>query len=482
MKQVVIGIAAVLSLSGCLSTGTQTHADPCGAQPASASEHTIACYRDRIEQQPLQYAMTADEASPGVTRRVYRLTSQSWSPAQRVEPAEWQHEVTLFIPDHALRERALLVANNGIRINREQRGPVAATDFSVEQLAEIARNTGTVVVAIDNIPNQYLTYGDDGRARAEDVAVAHSWTLFMDAPQQTEMSLHVPMMAALSRAMTLAERELAPLGISRFVVSGISKRAWASWLSAIADPRVEAIVPFVFDLLNVRKGLEHMRRSYGGNWPISFEPYYRESVDTRIESPQFASLMTIEDPLAYARTAFVARLAIPKYIVNASGDDFYVPDNSWLYYDRLPGSKALRVAPNAAHRDIRKFTVESLTTFLNRLRHGTPLPEVRTTLEANGLRVWSSEPPRQLLLWSAVNTQARDFRYACGIRYTATPIDASAPVAVATPPTGWAAYFVEATYADGFVATGQVHIVGNRMYPDSPPPEQGKACRTLSGR
>jgi PhoPQ-activated pathogenicity-related protein len=77
---------------------------------------------------------------------------------------------------------------------------------------------------------------------------------------------------------------------------------------------------------------------------------------------------------------------------------------------------------------------------------------------------------------------ARDFRDACGIRYQPTNITPSTPtnalVHMETPEQGWSATFVEATFADGFVATTPVQIMPDR-YPTAAPPETGPLCKTL---
>ncbi len=54
---------------------------------------------------------------------------------------------------------------------------------------------------------------------------------------------------------------------------------------SIADPDVEAIVPFAIDLLDIDASLEHIYQSYGGNWPITFYPYYQQGIDEKIKSP-----------------------------------------------------------------------------------------------------------------------------------------------------------------------------------------------------
>jgi PhoPQ-activated pathogenicity-related protein len=489
MKRVGSAITLLILVSACSPSDYKATLDPCTDRSNVSFDDALACYRQSVESQPPQYAMTESTRLPGIEQRTYQLTSQSWSPEGLVQPSAWQHGVHLYVPDNALRRRALLVVNNGTRHGRDGGPSVAANDFTAEALATIAKKTRTVVVSVSDVPNQYLTYADDGTARTEDDSVAHSWTLFMGAPRQrTTVPLHVPMAVSLSRAMTLAERELAPLDIHRFVVSGVSKRAWVSWLAVVADPRIDAVVPFAIDLLGTSEALKNMYRSYGGNWPIAFYPYYSEGIDKRIDTKEFLSLMQIADPLNYLGTRYAPRLDIPKYIINASGDDFFVPDNSSIYYDRLPGSKALRMVPNSSHSGIRSSTVASLSTFVNRFQHDVPLPRIDSQLQETGsdtaISFRSSERPQKLLLWRATNSDARDFRYACGIRYVATPINSpdERTIPIPVPESGWSAYFIEATFVDGFVATSQTYILGKNKYPSSAPPTRGDQCRTLPGR
>ncbi|MDQ7978120.1 PhoPQ-activated protein PqaA family protein [Paraburkholderia sp. SARCC-3016] len=456
-----------------------------------AFEDVIVAYRDAIERQPLQYLKTARNSLPGVEQHTYLLNSQNWSPEALVQPALWQHDVTLYVPPDAMRERALLVVNGGTRHDQSGEDAARPHDFAHDVLATIACETRTAVVVIHDVPNQNLVYTDDGRARAEDDSVAHSWALFLDDPaRRPTLPLNVPMVAAISRAMSLAERELSALGIRAFTISAVSKRAWASWLAVIADTRIDAIVAFAADILDTREVLNHMYRSYGGAWPIAFSPYFAEHIDEKIDTTQFDALMQIVDPLRYLGTRHAQRLDVPKYIVNASGDDLFAPDNAGFYYDRLGGIKTLRMVPNASHHDIKDATHRSMTPFVNRLQNAVPLPSINTTLSRQGrdavVRFDSSEPPKTLALWSATNPHARDFRLACGIRYTANPIaptdDGTIDAPIREPETGWSAFFIEATYADGFVATSRTYIIGRETYPISSPAEGNAACRTIPGR
>lgn len=444
-------------------------------------------YSKQLQHSPPEYIKTGSETLPQLAITRYRMTSQSWSPDKLVNPAAWQHDVDIFIPEKPKSQRALLVVNNGINYGDASQQLSRPTDFSESVLANIARATQTIVVSVSNVPNQYLSYQNADKSLKEDDSVARSWALFMQDPAVRKlMPLHIPMAASVSQAMRLAKKELASQGINKFIVTGASKRGWVSWLTAIADPDVEAIIPFAIDLLDIRAGLKHMYRSYGGNWPIAFYPYYQQGIDRLIDTPSFGKLIQIEDPLLYLHSDYRARLHIPKYMINASGDDFYTPDNARFYFDELPGSKTLRVAPNTDHYGIKNFTEQSIIAFVNRLQRQQMPPQVASRLRDNTLSVFFSEKPLKIVRWTATNPTARDFRYACGIRYQsslpAVKEDKRVDITLHTPATGWEASYIEATFSDGFIATSQVYITPDDHYPQVAPPEAGAACQTLPGR
>ena len=130
------------------------------------------------------------------------------------------------------------MANNGANVPMAGKRVQAPTDLTEASAMTVARQTHTIVIAVSNIPNQYLTYSDDGVPRREDDSVAHSWKLFLQQPEARPfLSLHIPMMQSLVQTMNLAQLELKPWGIDRFIVSGASKRGWAVWMAALADSR-----------------------------------------------------------------------------------------------------------------------------------------------------------------------------------------------------------------------------------------------------
>ncbi|MCX2898581.1 PhoPQ-activated pathogenicity-related family protein [Pseudomonas mandelii] len=464
----------------------ETLIDRCSAAPNDFSE-ILNCYKTQEASKPLLYVAKGTQVFPGVEKRSFDLSSQQWSPQGMVSPEQWKHSVDIYIPHNALQGQALLVANNGTNIPAGTKAITEPTDFTQAMALEVARKTNTIVISLSNIPNQYLTYADDAVPRTEDSSVAHSWNLFLESPEaRPYMPAHVPMMASLVKAMDLAQKELKPWKVERFIASGVSKRAWAAWLTAIADERVNAVVPFVIDGLGTDKVFEHTFQTFGKNWPLAFHDYHREGVLRLRHSEDFQKLLKIVDPLAYLDSAYAERLSIPKYVVNASSDDFFPPDNSGFYFDQLPGQKSLRVAPNSSHNGIRQFVESSLIPVVNRWQQDSPLPSLTTSATTQGtgktVSLQFSEAPVQVTQWTAVNPAARDFRDACGIRYLPRHVTPSTPlhaqVHMETPEQGWTATFVEATFADGLVVTTPVQIMPDR-YPTAAPPETGPMCKTL---
>ncbi|EKF2138804.1 PhoPQ-regulated protein [Salmonella enterica] len=454
--------------------------------------HVISDYRISLTSLPLDYSLLEKKQRPGVMLQRFNLNSQTWSPQGVVSPERWQNGVDIYIPDSAREKNALVVINNGSN-NNGSGTPVAPTNFNEEELSRIAIATRTVVISVSNVPNQVLSYQGVTTPLGEDNSVAYSWKLFIgDTHKYQDASLHIPMAASVSQAFRLAKKELTQQNINKFIVTGASKRGWAAWLTALSDPDVGAVVPFAMDLLNTQKSLEHMYQSYGKNWPVAFYPYYNQGIDQQVGTDKFARLMRLEDPLTYLNTDMGDRLKIDKYIINASGDDFYVPDNSHFYYGLLPGSKSLRVVPNSTHNGILSVAEQSLITFVNRFQEKQKLPEITENVQSRGdgkkeLVVNFSEKPVAILQWTARNPAARDFRYACDIKYNSVPVslatgDNTLSISLTTPDSGWQATYIEATFTDGYVATTQVYITPDEKYPETAAPSIDASCQTLPGR
>jgi PhoPQ-activated pathogenicity-related protein len=124
--------------------------------------------------------------------------------------------------------------------------------------------------------------------------------------------------------------------VDQFVVAGGSKRGWTTWTTAAVDNRVIAIIPFVIDVLNMQPSMLHHYNAYGF-WAPSVGNYTAFHIMDWNDTPEYQALLKIEEPYQYRQ-----RFTMPKFIVNAAGDQFFLPDSSQFYFNDLPGVKYLR--------------------------------------------------------------------------------------------------------------------------------------------
>ena len=173
-KFYVILWCACLAGCGLGANHTTNAAQRCFENNGKRFNEVLACYRAAEALQPLVYGEKEITQLPGVLKWHYELMSQTWTQDEMVKPGRWKHDIDIYIPDAALTGRALIIANNGINIPIENEGKRQASDFTEATAVAIARQTNTIVVSVSDVPNQYLTYTDDGIARREDSGVAHS--------------------------------------------------------------------------------------------------------------------------------------------------------------------------------------------------------------------------------------------------------------------------------------------------------------------
>jgi PhoPQ-activated pathogenicity-related protein len=176
----------------------------------------------------------------------------------------------------------------------------------------------------------------------------------------------------------------------------------------------------------------------------------------------------VEDPYNY-RDGEQLR-TIPKYMINAAGDEFFVPDNSQFYFGDLKGEKYIRYEPNAKHNLAGTDVRENMTAFYQSVLEGSKRPRFTWKKLADGaLRVEAKDEPAEVRLWQASNPSARDFRLdVIGKAYQSTMLKPASKGVyegrVAKPATGYTAFFVELTYPRGtdkppFKFTTEVSVV-----------------------
>jgi PhoPQ-activated pathogenicity-related protein len=210
---------------------------------------------------------------------------------------------------------------------------------------------------------------------------------------------------------------------------------------------VVAIVPIVIDMLNIEPSFIHHWEAYGFYAPAVGDYTVTGIMDWQ-GTREYRKLMQIEEPYQY-RDRFV----MPKFIINATGDQFFLPDSSQFYFNDLPGVKYLRYVPNADHSLKDTDALESLAACYNAVLTKAPLPRFSWKSEGAGvLRVLPADKPSAARLWQATNPNARDFRVeSLGRVWSSSELpvqsDGTYVAQVDKPEKGWTAYMVELTFA-----------------------------------
>jgi PhoPQ-activated pathogenicity-related protein len=429
-------LAALVTLLPAVAGRAAGTARP-GVQPTALDRHVAA--PDPV----YRWKLLSSTPAAGHVAHTLEFVSQSWLTPAEVSQGEWTHTLHIIVPEGRPPGTALLYLGGG------SHRPGAAPSRPSRDLIALATATGSVVAELRHVPNQPLTFQQDGRPRSEDDLIAYTWAQYLKTGDE-RWPARLPMTKAAVRALDTVTAFLATtaggrLAVDRFVVAGASKRGWTAWTTALVDRRVVGLCPIVIDVLNVETSMEHHHRAYGFFAPAVGD-YVRHGIMDWSGTPESRALYAIEDPYAYRD-----RATFPKLLINACGDQFFLPDSSRFYFDDLPGPKFLRYIPNTDHSLKNSDASATLAAWHHALITGRPLPEFTWHHGAAGaITVATRTAPRQVVLWQATNPAARDFRLE-----TLGPVWKSTPVAgregvytarIAPPAAGWTAFLVELTF------------------------------------
>lgn len=402
---------------------------------------------DRYVKQPdpaYKWSVAAKIPGRGVTAYVLDVTSQSWLTPAEVDRTEWKHWVVVHKPETVSSDVALLLIEGG---NNQSKPPAKPDDF----LSSVATKTQSVTVQLRMTPNQPLSFYGESRRRTEDAIIAYTWQRYLETGDD-RWPARLPMTKAAVRAMDAVQEFMASEAggrakVARWVVTGGSKRGWATWTTAAVDKRVIAIAPAVIDLLNMEPSFIHHWRVYGF-WAPAIGDYIEHGIMNWWGSEQMNNLMKIVEPYQYRE-----RLTMPKMIINSAGDQFFVPDSWQFYFKDLKGEKYLRYVPNTDHGVTRRSDAAfTISAFYESIVKGWKRPEFDWEVTPEGKTlVVCKDKPAAVKVWSASNPDARDFRLdKIGPAYKARDVPLSADgryeIAPAAPAKGFMAYFVELTF------------------------------------
>ncbi|MBX7256704.1 MAG: PhoPQ-activated pathogenicity-related family protein [Candidatus Hydrogenedentes bacterium] len=457
----ILVIALCLSFCGC-STSLSPSTD-------SAVEKSSQTPLDEYVAKP-DPAFTYDpkpareDQKDAYTARTYHLVSQEWLDTTKVDRTKWEHWVIVVIPKEVKYNQTLLFIGGGG--NGGQDVPEADG-----MLAQVAVMTKSILVEIKQIPNQPLHFTEEKdeqykeSGRKEDSLIAYGWDKFL-VTQDPIWLARLPMTKAVVRAMDLVQKEYPQ--ITGFFVCGGSKRGWTTWTTAAVDKRVVGIAPAVIDVLNVAKSLDNHFAAYGF-WAPAVGNYDEMHIMDRMHTPEFKALEAVVDPYSY-----IDRLTMPKYIINAAGDQFFPPDSWKFYFDDLKGEKYLRYIPNTDH-GLSPEAYFNMASFYNAVLTNTPRPKFTWSKGADGsLEVRCEDKPTQVLLWQATNPEGRDFRLEkIGKAYVSSPAEETEPgvyrAAIQAPEKGYTAFLLEMEFPNPGFQSPFKFTTGISIVPDTYP-------------
>ena len=370
------------------------------------------------------------------------LTSQVW------QGITWEHRLQVFRPKTlAFPDACVLLITGG------NGGP--DTDMMGMQLAT---QMGCTFAILFNIPNQPL-FGD----LHEDGLIAYTFEHFFETGDES-WPLLFPMVKSAVRAMDALQAfatEQWQQPLHRFIATGASKRGWTTWLTGAADPtRVVAIMPMVYDNLDLPKQMPHQLEVWG-KFSVQIEDYTKLGIQEKMTTERGRYLTKMVDPYT-----FLDRLTMPKLIINGTNDPYWAQDALNIYWGDLKGEKRVLYVPNGAHGlgDIQRV-MNTATAFTRAVLAGQAPPRLTWTHDDDGanarLTVHAAAAAKQAVIWVA-RAPIQDFR---DCKWESVPMkqDGDAFIGeVARPDTGYMALFGEVTFTQdnrSFTFSTQIRIV-----------------------
>lgn len=294
------------------------------------------------------FSWRLEEGVPNIA--TFKLTSQVW------QGQPWNHDIVLIMPEGSHEASTAVVYVTGGDVN----GP------DVSEACRIAERCRLPVALLFNIPNQPLF------DRWEDDLIAHTFEQFIETGDP-EWPLLYPMVRATVRCMDMLE-QVDELHLTRFVVTGASKRGWTTWLtSATGDHRLVGIAPMVIDNLNFPAQMAHQVESWGA-YSEQIQDYTSRELQDEMDEGSKAELVQMMDPINY-----VENIRCPILIINGANDRYWTADALSLYWDLLPEPKHCLIVPNVGHILGDKVQmVETLSAFAHACAKETALPDAKT--------------------------------------------------------------------------------------------------------
>lgn len=418
--------------------------------PASALQRYLH-NGDDVYKWELRDSLVTDD---GVLYQVM-LTSQLW------REHTWTHQLNVMVPRHIEYDGALLFISSG-RMQKDNPAEPEWHDLRIDGLiqsvADMAVKNRAVAAALRQVPNQPL-YG----GLVEDELISYTLHQFQQDGDYT-WPLLFPMVKSAVRAMDAvqdiaATRSSKPVG--RFLVTGLSKRGWTTWLTASQDDRVEALAPMVIDVLNMPVNLNYQIDVWQEYSP-QIQDYVALGIVQDIESERGKTLATMIDPYSYRK-----KLDKSKMLFMGTNDQYWVVDAVKHYIDSIPGENYIHYVPNEGHNlGDKKQAYQALSSFwgFTLQREAYPVVDYKVVEKPTELQLKIRATKSRLVgavLWSATS-EDQDFRDEV---WASQDLDikgkAKLTVKTALPKTGYKAFYVDLKYRD---LNGESYTKSTRVF------------------
>ncbi len=380
-----------------------------------------------------------------------RITSQQW------REHTWKHTLTIIVPEENNHDGALLFITGGKNKDGEPVVRGGDDDF-IKNMTQIAMQNSAMVAIIWQTPNQPL-YDD----LTEDALISFTLHNFKNDGDYT-WPLLFPMVKTAVSAMDAVQefsKETLDHEVSRFVLTGGSKRGWTTWLTGANDPRVEAIAPMVIDVLNMSVSLDYQVQVWQ-EYSIQIEDYVKLGIPQEAHTEGGQDITTMIDPYSYRD-----KLTMPKLILIGTNDEYWPVDAIKHYWNDIPGENYIHYVPNAGH-DLGggEQALRAISAFFGRTMSGTQYPICNWTMTEieNQMSLSVEASPDELLgayLWSA-DSEDRDFRDEVFSSIDLNTVNQKDIEAVIDfPESGFRAFYIDLKYSN---PNGGEYTKSTRMY------------------
>ena len=404
------------------------------------------------EDKTFKWELKEDYTIGDVTAYELLLTSQKW------REHVWTHELTILVPKEVAHDGALLLITGGSIKEGAPNWSSNEEDKKSISFAQVAQKNRAIVAIVRQVPNQPLYDG-----LTEDALISFTLHNYKNDKDPT-WPLLFPMVKSAVRAMDAVQEFTSKnlqKEITRFTVTGASKRGWTTWLTGANDKRVETIAPMVIDVLNMPVSLDYQITAWN-EYSIQINDYIKLEIPQTVGTEDGKAITQMVDPYSYR-----ANLTMPKLIFIGTNDEYWPVDAIKNYIDDIPGENYIHYVPNAGHNlGDGEQALRALSAFWGKALNKAPQTSLSYDLTTNKtsatLRVkTSSNELLNAYIWSA-DSSDRDFR---DEEWTSKQLDSKDHdhilQQVPFPKSGFKAFYIDLEYAD---PNGGKYTKSTRMY------------------